>query len=159
MSANQHAEIVSIVDKLTTVAARHGAETSKPGGGSKIRLRAVETDLLEAVDRPADLIVFNPPWIPGRVDSALDRALFYDDDLFARFFEQAHRGLAADGRLLLVFSSVLRLLRPDTPHPIEAELEHAGRFTLEARLQRKVKSPNRRRTKERVELWVLSRVP
>jgi len=114
----------------------------------------VESDLLEAISDEADLIVFNPPWIPGRVDSPLDRALFYDDDLFERFFAQAHRKLATGGRVVLVFSSVLRLLHPDAAHPIDAELDR-GRFVLERKLQRRVKGQGRR-TKERVEVWVLA---
>ena len=120
-------------------------------------IAAVHSDLLAELSEPADLLVFNPPWLPGRVDSALDRALFYDDGLFERFFAQARRSLSADGRVVIVFSSMLRLIRPDAPHPIEVALE-SGHFSLESRLQRKVKAQGRRRTKERVEVWVLTPV-
>ena len=44
----------------------------------------------------------------------------------------------------------------DDVDPIEAELER-GRFVLDERLQRKVKPSPGRRTRERVEVWVLKR--
>ncbi len=113
-------------------------------------------DLLEPVRAAADLVVFNPPWVPGTPDSPLDDALVYPPGLFARFFDQAHAGLAPGGRVVLVFSNILRLVRPDAPHPIEAELA-SGRFTLADQLQRRVKAEKGRRTKERVEVWVLAR--
>jgi SAM-dependent methyltransferase len=117
-------------------------------------IQAVEANLLEGGFPPADVIVFNPPWIPGRVHGPLDRALYFDDDLFERFFSQANATLAPGGRLVVVFSNMSRLLRPDLPHPIETELA-GGRFVLDQRMQRKVKGRGGRRTKERVELWVL----
>jgi len=112
-------------------------------------------DLLARTPQPADVIVFNPPWIPGAVDDPLDRALYYDDDLFERFFMQARTALQPHGRVVVVFSTVSQLLRPDLPHPIEAELS-AGRFVLDAKLQRRVKASKGRRTRERVEIWVLA---
>ena len=115
-----------------------------------------EADLLDGIDRAADLIVFNPPWMQGAVDDPLDQALFYEGDLFERFFAQAPALLKPGGRVVLVFSNVMQLLRPDLPHPIEQELEQ-GRFVLEARQQRRVRAKRGRRTRERVEVWVLGR--
>ncbi len=106
----------------------------------------------------ADLIVFNPPWTPGDVDSLLDRSLYYDDDLFERFFSQAAERLAPDGRIALVFSNLITLVRPDVPHPIEAELTR-GRFRLVEKMNRKVKLKGRgrrRSTRERVQVWELA---
>jgi SAM-dependent methyltransferase len=112
------------------------------------------TDLLGELPAPADLVVFNPPWIPGTVNSLLDRALYFDDDLFARFFRQAEGSLRPGGRVVLVFSSAIRLLRPDAEHPIEAELAR-GTFSLVEKLQRRVRTEGRR-TRERVEVWELA---
>ena len=117
-------------------------------------IEVVETDLLEGVG-PADLIVFNPPWLYGPVESPLDGALFFTDGLFTRFFDQAATGLRPDGRVVLVFSNILSLVQPDVPHPIEAELK-GDRFVLVKKSQRKVKpSPGRKRTREKVEVWEL----
>ena len=118
-------------------------------------------DLLGTDTQPVDLVVFNPPWILGTPDGLVDRALYYEEGLFERFFTQAAARLSPEGRVVMVFSNVLQLVQPKAPHPIEAELEQ-GRFTLVQKLARKVKPPvgkdgRRRRTKERVEVWELKR--
>ncbi len=125
-------------------------------------VRCVEGDLLADEAGPFDVIAFNPPWLLGDVDELLDQALHYDDPaLFARFFDQALQALAPDGRVVIVFSDIGRLVQPDVPHPIEVELDR-GRFRLVDKLRRKVKGAKtehgRRRTKERVEVWELGRV-
>jgi len=118
-------------------------------------------DLLGEDTTPADLIVFNPPWIRGEIEGLLDSALYFNDGLFERFFEQACARLTPTGRVVLVFSNILELVQPDVPHPILAELER-GRLRLVQKLHRKVKpSPTetgeRRRTRERVEVWELAK--
>lgn len=124
-------------------------------------LELVHTDLLTNVTATADLIVFNPPWVPGKPADTIQQALMYQDGLFKRFFDQAFGRLAPEGRVVLVFSNVLRLVRPDAPHPIEQELKR-NRFELVQKLQRKVKGKKdadgrSRRTRERVEIWELQR--
>lgn len=119
-------------------------------------------DLLEGVDGPFDRIVFNPPWVQGLVETPLDRALVFDDDLFPRFFDQAHARLAPDGRVVLLFSNVIELVQPDVGHPILAELAR-GRFREVQVLRRRVQGTltpdgKKRRTKEKVEVWELARV-
>ena len=121
------------------------------------------TDLLSGVSETPDLIVFNPPWVPGAPADTIEQALMYPPGLFERFFEHAHARLNNDGRIVLVFSNVLGLVRPDAPHPIEQELLK-DRFVLKAKQQRKVKGTKgadgrMRRTRERVEIWELARAP
>ena len=119
-------------------------------------------DLLGDDLQPHDLILFNPPWMQGRVEGLLDGALYFEAGLFERFFDQAVARLTPGGRLVVVFSNLIQLVQPDTPHPILAELER-GRFEQVGKLSRKVKpSPSRsggrrRRTKERVEIWELAK--
>jgi len=118
-------------------------------------------DLMGKGRAPADLVVFNPPWTQGEGRRPLDRALTFDGALFPRFFAQAHDRVTQDGRVVLLFSTIMQLVQPDLPHPIEAELER-GRFELVQKLQRRVKPTTgpdgrRRRTKERVEVWELRR--
>jgi tRNA1(Val) A37 N6-methylase TrmN6 len=117
-------------------------------------------DLLGEGTKPVELVVFNPPWIPGEVEGLLDQALYFEDGLFERFFDQACKRLAPSGRIVLLFSNVIQLVRPDVPHPILTELE-TGRLRLVQKLQRKVKpapdeNGQRRRTRERVEVWELA---
>ncbi len=121
----------------------------------------VHGDLLGDDDRPADLVVFNPPWTRGRVDDLLNRALHYEGSLFQRFFDQACDSLAPGGRIVLVFSNVIELLQPGEEHPIEAELRK-GRLQLVQKMQRRVKpgrdaQGNKRKTREKVEVWELAR--
>lgn len=116
-------------------------------------IEPVCTDLL-GPDPRADLVVFNPPWVAGEVEEELDRALVFEDGLFERFFERAHAALGPEGRVVLVFSNAIRLMQPDHPHPIDAELER-GRFELVDKLQRRVKPSEGRRTRERVQVWEL----
>jgi SAM-dependent methyltransferase len=109
---------------------------------------------------PVDLIVFNPPWIRGDVDEVLDGALYFQDGLFERFFDQAVERLRPDGRIAVVFSTVLALVQPDVPHPIRAELER-GRLRLVDTLRRRVApsrdaAGKRRKTREKVEVWELA---
>ncbi|MBU1413767.1 methyltransferase [Myxococcota bacterium] len=118
-------------------------------------------DLLGDGPEPADLIVFNPPWIRGEAQGLLDEALVFTDGLFERFFDQACARLTATGRVVLVFSNILELVQPDVPHPILSELER-GRLRLVQKLARRVepaKTPDggHRRTRERVEIWELAR--
>jgi len=113
-----------------------------------------QTDLINDIE-PTSLIVFNPPWIPGRSHSSVDDALFFEQGLFTRFFDQATEKLLPDGRIVLIFSTILTLLRPDIPHPIETEVSK-GRFRLLNKMQRKVKPTNGKRTKEKVQIWELS---
>lgn len=126
--------------------------------GLQEHVRPLHVDLLGSPREPVDLVVFNPPWTQGPVRHPLDRALYFDDDLFERFFDAAHQHIGAEGRVVLLFSDLLRLVQPDVPHPIEAELER-GRLRLVQKLRRRVpQAAGGRRTRERVEVWELARV-
>jgi hypothetical protein len=120
-------------------------------------------DLLGDSPVASDLIVFNPPWTMGRIEGHVDRALYFEDDLFERFFDQALASLSPTGKLVMVFSNIIQLVQPDVPHPILTELER-GRFRQVQLMRRKVKASigpdgRRRKTKERVEVWELERAP
>lgn len=117
-------------------------------------------DLLGAGAQTADLIAFNPPWVEGEVEGLLDQSLIFEGDLFERFFAAAAARLRPEGRVALVFSNLITLVRPDRPHPIQAELAR-GRFRLVQTLRRRVQGAaqeggGRRRTREQVEVWELA---
>ena len=123
-------------------------------------IEVMQGDLLCYNARPADLVVFNPPWILGKTESQLDRALYFEQGLFERFFEQAVETLSPEGKIVMVFSNVIELMQPDVPHPIKAELER-DRLRLANLIQRKVKpkrdeNGRRRITKEKIEIWELA---
>ncbi len=128
---------------------------------SKIEL--LHGDLFAGGNLKTDLIVFNPPWLPASNNlSSLDKAIYYDDNLFPRFFTKAKKHLKAEGRVVLLFSNLAQVTKVGECHPIEAELSEGGRFEKELFIQKKVRPASKHtrrnqnwRTSERVELWVL----
>ncbi len=85
-------------------------------------------------------------------------------DLFPRFFAEAEKHLAADGRVVILFSNLAQITHTTENHPVEVELAEGGRFEKEVFVKQKVNpaSKNTRRnqswrTSERVELWVLKK--
>jgi predicted RNA methylase len=117
-------------------------------------------------DKPTELIVFNPPWLPEQKEiDGVDEAIYYNDKLFPEFFEAAKTRLTADGKLVVIFSNLAQLSKITTEHPIEKELAEGGRFVLESCLKRAVKAASEKtkrdqhwREEEEVELWVMTAV-
>ncbi|RMB61028.1 methyltransferase type 11 [Dokdonia sinensis] len=115
-------------------------------------------------DKPTELIVFNPPWLP--VSESLkdvDDAMYYDEQMFPEFFAKAKELLLPDGKLVLLFSNIARITNVTKEHPIEAELAHSDRFQLERCYKKRVKNASDKtkreqhwRGSEEVELWVLA---
>ncbi len=129
--------------------------------GGKVELLA--GDLFAGNDQPADLIVFNPPWLPLASDrEGLDLAMYYDDDLFPRFFAETLNQLRPEGRLVLLFSNLAQVTQLTKVHPIEKEVENGGRWQKELLVKSRVKAASNKtrrnqtwREDEQVELWVL----
>jgi len=121
-------------------------------------------DLFTDCDFQADLIVFNPPWLIAKhkLEEGIDKAIYYEEDLFPRFFEQAEKHLAPKGKLVLIFSNLAQVIGENKLHPIREELEKNKRFSKEQQLQRSVKKSSKKtkrtdsRSNEKVELWVLT---
>jgi 16S rRNA G966 N2-methylase RsmD len=128
---------------------------------SKIEL--FHGDLFANCSTKTELIVFNPPWIPAfhNIDG-IDKAIYYEPNLFTRFFAEAKKHLNENGRIVLLFSNLAQITKVGELHPIEAELSVNNQFKKELFIQKKVApaSKNSRRdqhwrSSERVELWVL----
>lgn len=128
---------------------------------SKIDL--IHGDLFAGCNFKTELIVFNPPWLPASHNlEGIDKAIYYDANLFPRFFVEAKKHLKTEGRVVLLFSNLAQITKVSEFHPIEVELSNGGRFQKELFIQKKVSqaSKNTRRnqnwrTSEMVELWVL----
>lgn len=120
-------------------------------------------DLFAGGETQADLIVFNPPWLPLALSNdGIDRAMYYDETLFPRFFAEAAKHLGPGGRLVLLFSNLAQITDQTDRHPIEEELKTGDRFVRETLLKSKVKAASKQtrrnqhwRDEEQVELWVL----
>jgi len=128
--------------------------------------RKIELDyghLFGKWDKPTELIVFNPPWLPESRDlDRLDNAIYYNTDLFPEFFEEAKKRLLPDGKLVILFSNLAQITKVCKENPIEQELEFGGRFILDKCFKKSVKSASDKtkrnqnwRAEEEVELWVL----
>ena len=138
-----------------------GGDEYSNGDGDGVGSR---TDDSEITQKKADLIVFNPPWLPANEDTGmLDRAIYYEPDLFDRFFSDAGDHLEEEGILAVFFSNLGRAAGVGEGHPIEEELARFSRFRKVELLQKKVAEPSRKtrrrdhRKEEVVELWVLEK--
>ncbi len=120
-------------------------------------------DLFAGSDIKSDVIAFNPPWIPlPKEVSGIDLAIYYDSELFPRFFEEAHKHLNPEGQLVILFSNLAGLMDPHFVHPVELELKQQNRFDLVKKTTKKVAAASVKtkrnaiwRDKEFVECWVL----
>jgi len=127
------------------------------------KIDIIHGDLFANCNIETKLIVFNPPWLPAsnNIDS-LDRAIYYDANLFSKFFTEAKKHLKPDGRVVLLFSNLAQITKVNKSHPIEEELSNGGRFQKELFIQKKVGHASKKtkrnqnwRDLEMVELWVL----
>lgn len=131
------------------------------GIGSKVE--AFVSDFFQEHKEKADLILFNPPWLPANHSlSYLDRAIYYEKELFSRFFKEAAGFLERDGRLVLLFSNMAENQGLSNTHPVREELNSGKRFREIRKLTGSVdqKSPKTKRRDHRaeevVELWELA---
>jgi methylase of polypeptide subunit release factors len=132
--------------------------------GYEDKMTLIHGDLFENCDVKADVIVFNPPWLRAKheLEEGIDKAMYYEEELFPRFFEQAQKHLAPEGKIVLIFSNLAEVVDEESIHPIIEELQKNKRFRKELHLKRDVRASSRRtkrrdsRDKEKVELWVLA---
>ena len=132
--------------------------------GFEEKITVSHGDLFDNCDVKADLIVFNPPWLLAKHDleEGIDKAMYYEKELFPRFFEQAQKHLTPEGKIVLIFSNLAQVVDEESTHPIIEELQKNNRYRKELHLKRDVRASSRRtkrrdsRDNEKVELWVLS---
>lgn len=129
--------------------------------------RKIELDvghLFGKWDKPTELIVFNPPWLPALHDlDMLDKAIYYQENIFPEFFAEAKKRLLPDGKLLFLFSNLAQLTELTKEHPVEKELAEGNRFKLERKFTKSVRAASKKtkrnqhwRESEKVELWELT---
>jgi methylase of polypeptide subunit release factors len=128
--------------------------------------RKIELDfghLFGKWDKPTELIVFNPPWLPiSKELERVDETVYYKENLFTEFFEAAKERLLPDGKIVLMFSNLSQLTAVEKEHPIEKELAEGGRFKLEKTLTKSVRASSDKTNRyrhlfidEEVQLWIL----
>jgi hypothetical protein len=132
----------------------------------KDKLFLYHGDLFEPLNLLAEVIVFNPPWLPSNSKlDGLDNAIYYDQELFPRFFKQARKHLEINGKLVILFSNLAQSSGMTKINPIEEELTNGNRFKKDHLILKKVRAASNktdrdlnRRKNELVELWVLSAI-
>ncbi len=97
-------------------------------------------DLFQPVgDESFDVIIFNPPWIPGRPRNEYERSI-YDpgQSILLRFLDQVKGHLEEGGRLYLLYSDASEVAREGSLGNLELSLERNGlRVTGDARTSRR----------------------
>jgi 16S rRNA G966 N2-methylase RsmD len=120
-------------------------------------------NLFASIEKEVELIVFNPPWLPAiSSEENFDEAVYYNKNLFPKFFAEANNRLAEGGKLLVLFSNQAEIKNLTKENPIEKELAKGVRFKLEKCYKKTIK-PTVDKTKrnkkvpatEEVQLWVL----
>ena len=132
--------------------------------GRKIELE--HANLFGSREKPSELIVFNPPWLPTSTKlGRLDEAIYYPKGLFPEFFEEAKKRLTSEGKLVVLFSNLAQITEVTKEHPIEKELAKGNRFKLNSKFTKSVKSASSKTTRdqnwraeETIELWVLEHI-
>ena len=80
----------------------------------------------------ADLIVCNPPWLPGKVHSALDAAIYDPDSTMLKgFIEGVKHHLTAHGQAWLVLSDLAEHLNLRSRETLLSWFKEAGLVVLE----------------------------
>jgi len=129
---------------------------------SKVKL--INGNLFANCKTQADIIVFNPPWLPANSNiEGLDNAIYYNSSLFFNFFKEAKKALKPEGVIILLFSNLAQVTGVSKINPIEEEVAKGKLYKKDLLLKKTVKSASNKtkrnqnwRSSENVELWVLS---
>ncbi len=142
-------------------------ETERLGMSSGKFIFPEEADLLGSFNPAAgDLVVCNPPWIPGKTLHPLDQGSYYEEGFFLRFFEHLKQKCPPGTQVVIIFSNFAMVAGITDLHPIEEALEtHHEDFELQTYDRMKVQdTPSKKRSwlqavrdQERAELFVLQR--
>lgn len=108
-------------------------ENASALGFPESRFRAVEADLFPSEgDERWALVVCNPPWIPARPRTPLDRAIYDPEgEILSRFLEALPEHLAPGGEGWLILSDLPERLGLRESGAVEALVSRAGLEVLE----------------------------
>lgn len=108
---------VTAVDSDEEAVEAVGKRTSERG----VEVEALQSDLLEEVDGSFDVIVFNPPYLPGKREGESDALVGGErgTELTESFIEQAKEHVRSEGEILFVASSLADLEQLEEKYEIE----------------------------------------
>ncbi len=167
---------------LSFVMAKHGiksiyATDINPNAVYSTRTEAERLGLDRCIDveraslfgsqkKRGELVVFNPPWLPGDCYNEIDRGIYYDKQFFQNFFNQAENGLDKGNTLAIIFSTFAIEAGLTDHNPVEKEINNRQSFVVEDKLTRKAYEEGEYyskswlseiRTKEKIELWIIKK--
>ena len=133
--------------------------------GLQDQVRVVQADMIPPDLQNLDLILCNPPWLPGPVRSVLEAGIYYEEGFFARLFTQVSKALRPGGTFVLLFSNFAQVSGLTAEHPILLQLRNHPELVGGIAGEVSVRPPRKRihpwlravRQRERVQLWVLKR--
>lgn len=114
---------VTATDLSAAALASAGEDAARLGLQDRIAL--VRADLFP--DRPFDLVVCNPPWVPGEAVTPLDQAVYDPGGAFlARLLSLLPAHLSPGGEAWLVLSDLAERIGLRAPGEVDARLAAAG---------------------------------
>lgn len=138
---------------------------AKRGLAKQVQL--LECDLMTDCHSPADLIVFNPPWLEAKhITNQLDQAIYYSKGMFQTFFKQAEQLLSPSGKIIILFSQLGQSSGHQKQHPIASTMKnskvwkvnhHLEQYCQATTQKKPSKNWRQRQHKEIVELWEIQK--
>jgi len=123
--------VPTVVATDTSAAAVATARDTAQRLGLEGAIEVLQQDMFPDV-APADLIVCNPPWLPGKVANALDAAVFDPDSRMLRaFLAGLASRLASGGEGWLVMSDLAERLGLREPDTLGSMFSEAGLRVLQ----------------------------
>jgi hypothetical protein len=125
-------------------------------------IRVHQASFFEDLKKQYDLIVFNPPWIPGEASDSIDQGIYFPENFLEDFFRETKDKLNPNGRMVILFSNFSIAAGVTNYHPLEKAIKDAPFLKVENIIRLKVKQGqskksrhwmNTVREKEWVELW------
>jgi len=105
------------------------------------------TDGFPKTNKEADLIICNPPWLPGKARTVMEESIYdYEHRMLKSFLQSAKRHLNEKGRVCLIMSNIAELLHLREPGFVSNLLEENG---FEVEFQNSVESDEKRRNRRR----------
>jgi len=118
IAAKQGAEVTAVdINPNAIICAKANARSAK------VHINFLEGDMFEPVEEKFDLIIFNPPYLPGKRELEGDEALV-NAGTIEKFLEQYKNHLNENGKVLLIVSSLTDL-------EIEAEVMATKKLSFE----------------------------
>jgi len=131
--------IPKVIATDTQAAALRCAKDNMAHLGLSAQVEVLEADLF--VPGRYDLVVCNPPWLPGRAKTALDAAVYDpDSQMLAGFLGQVRAHLAPNGQAWLILSDLAEHLKLRSRQTLLALID-AGGLKVNARHDIKPRHP------------------